>query len=78
MLGSLKDGGRHFQAVGPAWQRIHARGPIVLLEVAGTHKLPDVDDLRCERPGSKAKGFILYQNSKHGKTPDIEPQTVGG
>ena len=55
MLGSFKQGGRQFQAVGPAWK--NPRGPIVLVEVAGTDRSPDFADLRCERPGSEATGM---------------------
>ena len=55
MLVSFKQGGRQFQVVGPAWN--NPRGPIVLVEVAGTNRSPDAADLRCERPESEATGM---------------------
>ena len=55
MFESFKLAGRQFHAVGPAWK--NPRGPIVLVEVAGTYRSPDAADLRWERPGSAATGI---------------------
>ena len=52
-LGSFKLEGRQFQAAGPAWKK--PRGPIVLVEVAGTnsHRTPQISgviDQGAKRP----------------------------
>ena len=51
ILGSFKLEGRQFQAAGPAWK--NPRGPIVLVEVAGTNRSPDAADLGVIDQGAK-------------------------
>ena len=69
MLGSFRLGGRQFQAVGPAWK--NPRGPIVLVDVAGTNRSPDAADLRCERPGSEATGMQYWDRYRGALRVDI-------